>query len=64
MMWIKKAIMMTEKSRGTRLEAAKVRWHGDIEMREGRKEGREKKKRHSLWYYCIDYCCYLRFRTS
>lgn len=44
MMWIKKAIMMTEKSRGTRLEAAKVRWHGDIEMREGRKEGRKKKK--------------------
>jgi len=25
MMWIKKAMMMKEKSRGTRLEAAKVR---------------------------------------
>lgn len=41
MMGIKKAMTMKEKSRGTRLEAAKVRWHEDTEMREGRNEGRK-----------------------
>lgn len=45
MMWIKKAMMIKEKSRGTRLEAAKVRWHEDTEMREGRKERMKRKIR-------------------
>ena len=44
MMWIKKAMMMKEKSRGTRLEAAKVRWQEDTEMREGRKEGKNEEE--------------------
>ena len=44
MMGIKKAMTMKEKSRGTRLEAAKVRCHEDTEMREGRKEGKNEEE--------------------